>query len=704
MGDEQIAEPSYLETGPVSLEPSLSIFVLPAHLSVNELHDVESALVESHASLTYDITEARLALGKVSQKKRAMLELRAKGLWTKDISDMKIPEPLPKRRRLDTTSGTVESARDAETIDLTQDHHVVEKLEDEKALKRGSDMSLKPPKSRPSSAPPPPEIPTLPPFEEDEIRVIKLDWVFESLKAGRSLPLGPFTIYRGQKIDKPVTASPRATPSSAVTSFTSQMATPRSPSTAKENIVRGAIERAKLDAASSSRSPYHSPTPYKAHHAQAGPSGRQSHKQRPDLHRKSTSEYESGSPLPPLPDWVRDKLVYSCLRSAPLHHPNKAFTNQLEKIKKVRELTLDEIGVRAYSTSMASIAAYPYPLKRVEEVLSLPGCDTRIGNLFAEWKQSEDGTLEAARLLEEDPVFNVLDTFHSIWGVGAKSARDFYYQRQWRSLDDIVEQGWNSLSRVQQIGVKYYDEFLEGISRSEIEGIARTICHHTKLARPDADYDGIGIECIIVGGYRRGKEVSGDVDIILTHRDDRVTHNLIYDVVACLEEHGWITHTLALHLTSSNREQQTLPYRGESGGKPRFDSLDKALVVWQDPHFEDLATPSRPSSKDAPASPDTEPRKRNPNPHRRVDIIISPFKTIGCAVLGWSGATTFERDIRRYAKKAHNWKFDSSGIRTRSGGRVVDLEGQGKTWQERERLVMEGLGIGWRPPEERCTG
>ncbi|KAH1505679.1 hypothetical protein KXV52_001807, partial [Aspergillus fumigatus] len=97
-------------------------------------------------------------------------------------------------------------------------------------------------------------------------------------------------------------------------------------------------------------------------------------------------------------------------------------------------------------------------------------------------------------------------------------------------------------------------------------------------------------------------------------------------------------------------------------------------------------------------------RKRNPNVHRRVDIIISPWRTVGCAVLGWSGDTTFERDLRRYAKKAHGWKFDSSGVRERtSGGQVIDLERGGETWEERERLVLEGLGVGWRPPQERCT-
>lgn len=122
-----------------------------------------------------------------------------------------------------------------------------------------------------------------------------------------------------------------------------------------------------------------------------------------------------------------------------------------------------------------------------------------------------------------------------------------------------------------------------------------------------------------------------------------------------------------------------------------FDTLDKALVVWQDPNFKP-----------------TEDSPNNPNPHRRVDILISPWKTVGCAVLGWTSETTFQRDLRRYCK-VKGLKFDSSGIRSRQAPYDwVDLEdgGRGKpqTMEEAERRVFEGLGLTWRPPEERCTG
>lgn len=83
--------------------------------------------------------------------------------------------------------------------------------------------------------------------------------------------------------------------------------------------------------------------------------------------------------------------------------------------------------------------------------------------------------------------------------------------------------------------------------------------------------------------------------------------------------------------------------------------------------------------------------------------------------MGWSGGTTFQRDLRRYAKNVKGWKFDSSGVRDRANGEVVDVEGfygydgalgkgRAETMEQAEKRVFEGLGLEYREPWERCTG
>lgn len=182
------------------------------------------------------------------------------------------------------------------------------------------------------------------------------------------------------------------------------------------------------------------------------------------LLQKTTTEYEQemSDELPPMPDWVRNGELYACQRSTPAKTPNDAFVEQLRTIRLARILTADEIGVRAYSTSIASIKAYPREITGAREIMMLPGCDVKIANLWIEWKNN-DGVVEEARVAENDADLKVMRLFYEIWGVGEKIAREFYRDKGWRDLDDIVEYGWHELSRVQQIGVKYYDEFLEKI-------------------------------------------------------------------------------------------------------------------------------------------------------------------------------------------------------------------------------------------------
>lgn len=694
------------------------MFVLPTRLSLEDLHTLEEELARFEATLTYDVSEARIFLGTISQRKRAALELRERGVWTEDVgvgvevvaspvvgsgaavtkgkrgktlgSESELSTPSAKRRRLASSKGKGWSQHDP--VDLSR----TDSTESESAG-AGADAESRAPSPLQQHKTPSPSASSVITIEpqtqtqreqdaivpENHVKVVKLEWITQSVKARRALDIDQYVVYHGKVIARPQesTSAKKHTPISSVKKDS-------------EGILARAIGDAASRPALSSQSSYTSRFASSSRH-KGGDSSQHFHP--PTLYRQSTSEHDATILIPPAPDWVKDHVMYACMRSAPLHPPNEAFITQLVKIRKVRELTLDEIGVRAYSTSIAALAAYPYELRTPVEVLSLPGCDTKIANLFVEFRNSVDGKLEAANVLDSDPVISTIHQFYNIWGVGAKTARDFYYKRQWRDLDDVIEHGWNNLSRVQQIGLKYYDEFLAGIPRAEVTEIAKTIHRHANLVRPGCEYDGQGIDCIIVGGYRRGKEISGDIDLVLSHRDERVTKDLVIDVVGSLESEGWITHTLALHMTTSNRAQQTLPFRGDPGAH-HFDSLDKALVVWQDPKFE-VVTNTTGGDAEAEADP-----VKNPNPHRRVDIIISPWRTVGCAVLGWSGDTTFERDLRRYAKKAHGWKFDSSGVRERtSGGHVIDLEKGGRTWEERERLVMEGLGVGWRPATERCT-
>lgn len=770
------------ETQPVpalDLTSSPPIFVLPTHFKPDELHETEDLIFQCGGTLTYDPTEARVFIGRVAQKKRAAFELRARKVWTEEAS---LPDS-GRSYRNDADEDTRADGPARKKLKRGEAEHDL-RASTRQARKRSGSVSAASDVSTKSA-------PTrfLWPDLSDHVMILKLAWLEECLTQEHLLAFEPYIVYTAKIIPNP----------------TGEVSPTKPPvSTRSTKPTTSILERAKAEATtlpdSSASSRFTSRRRFgdPARHSTSPTSTKT---RVPKLLRTMTSEQNSfaENPLPTLPNWASGpNASYACCRSTLMKTANEAFISQLTKIKEARMLTLDDIGVRAYSTSIASVAAYPYPITRAEEITRLPGCEAKIAALWREWYESADDDseryIQTVRDLDADVDLQHLRLFWNIWGVGPETARKFYFEHGWRDLDDVVEFGWDILTRVQQIGVKFYDEFLTKIPRPEVEAIRDVILRHARSVlgvSPSQFGTTADVECVVVGGYRRGKDFSGDVDVILSHREESKTQDLVIDVVHSLESEGWITHTLSLHTTTSDRGQATLPFRTQGRGHG-FDSLDKALCVWQDPNFEtsdssdkendddddndndneegneddeDIrrkADPGNEGSEKQDRSTDQPQRqKKNPNIHRRVDIIISSWRTVGCAVLGWSGGTTFQRDIRRFVSKTRGWKFDSSGVRDRSKGLVLDLEGprragpeglkevlspkspkagkaahgkgkgKGKekmdddvkeheggrhgdemdapmddedSWQARERRLMDGLGIGYRPPEERCTG
>lgn len=503
------------------------VYVLAAHLSINEQHQAEDALSEGGASLTYDIKEANIVLGNISKPRRAKSELQWKGVRVEDVKGSPNAEnptsPLGpedratarKRRKLGDGSDGF-SRRQVDVV--IDDSSTASETEDEPSASPKPTSQLSPYRMSPPSdesspnfiaakdTPPPPIIPG---SLIGRVKVIKLDWLNDSLSAGNVLPLEPYTIYTGKLVppEEPATNRSATIKVEGLKPLTGNKST-----YIKEEVHRGIIERANADPKPSVnryikrdriREAANKDFVGKSFSSSTQTASQQfsRHITRPThLLHQTTSEHDeaASSALPPMPDWVRENKIYACERATPLTSPNQAFIDQLEKIKLARLLTLDEIGVRAYSSSIASLAAYPYPIHSTREILALPSCDHKIAHLFHEY-QTSNGKLQAVADLEADPALKVLHEFYEIWGVGAKTAREFYYDKGWRHLDDIIEHGWKSLSRVQQIGLKYYDEFLLKIPRAEVESIAAIITKHACLVTDK------GIESIIVGGYRRGK-------------------------------------------------------------------------------------------------------------------------------------------------------------------------------------------------------
>lgn len=266
------------------------IFLLPAHLQSEELHNLE----EQIPSLTYDINEAEIILGKISRRERALFELRKHKLATEEMTSPEQHVESPRRKRLRTAAGS---------------QKVSDSDEDEAADK-----------------------------DELTVKVVKLAWLTDSLAVGKVLPLDGYLVYEGRK-------SP-PTP----------MKAPPKPSVRGEDI----LLRAMADARSGSRP------------RSRGGDGYIHRQSKPPLLRQTTSEHDMDLNLPPIPAYLH--TTYSCQRPTPVHPPNEPFIEQLTKIRTARTLMGDRIGVRAYSSAIATLAAYPYTLSSAQGTTTFCTC------------------------------------------------------------------------------------------------------------------------------------------------------------------------------------------------------------------------------------------------------------------------------------------------------------------------------------------
>ncbi|KAK9465109.1 hypothetical protein V1512DRAFT_266700 [Lipomyces arxii] len=346
---------------------------------------------------------------------------------------------------------------------------------------------------------------------------------------------------------------------------------------------------------------------------------------------------------------------YACQRPHPVVCENEELSTIFKKIRDIRDLTSNEVSVRAYSSAIASIRSYPYKIESTDEIKRLPGCGSKIIKLVQEYLDT--GAIESETSKLDTPEIQAIQTLSNVWGVGGRTAYEWYHSKGWKSLDDIKNNHFAGLTKAQKCGVVHYDEFLISLNHEEVTFIGEQIARHARAINPDA-------QAVICGSYRRGLQTHHDVDIVLSVPNSPPgTHlSLLQSLIKSLQKDKYLSEVLTL---------------GGSRGSQR-SLLDVALVVWS----------SKPSA--------TSPLK-----NCRVDIICADWSVVGCTVVGWTGGTTFERDLRMYAK-AKGLKCTNTGITDRNTGKLLDTTAD--TIEEAEKRVFDVLELPYFDPELRNTG
>ncbi|KAH9510309.1 hypothetical protein Btru_042723 [Bulinus truncatus] len=322
---------------------------------------------------------------------------------------------------------------------------------------------------------------------------------------------------------------------------------------------------------------------------------------------------------------------------------NKNITDTLEEMSKMYESTNDKWRAFGYQKAIKGLRNYPKPITSWEEAKSLPGIGRRLADKI--WEIAQSGELRKLKEFESCEMTRVLQLFTNVWGAGPQTAMA-WYQQGLRNIEDLKTKA--NLTSQQKVGVRLYGDLLDRMPREEAGEIEQVVKQAAESIQE-------GIIAQACGSYRRGKATCGDVDVLITHPDGKSHKGIFLKLISKLKESGFLTDDLVSVEESGNQKK----YLG--------------VCKLQDPN-----------------------RK-----HRRLDIIVVPYREYGCALVYFTGSAHFNRSLRHLCK-TQNMSLNEHALKI-----GVVRKGKEKIYEgtvvptPTEESVFEALNIPYRTPEER---
>jgi NAD-dependent DNA ligase len=284
---------------------------------------------------------------------------------------------------------------------------------------------------------------------------------------------------------------------------------------------------------------------------------------------------------------------------------------------------------RAYQKAQQSLMLYDKPITDVKQISDLKGIGKTILAKFQEFVDT--GKLQAIEKEKSNPIY----LFTNIYGVGPKKAQDLIK----KDITTIVQlrENQGELNDKQKLGLQYYEDIEERIPRVEIQDYEKVLEKIFKGLK----FTGASMQ--IVGSYRRGAKNSGDIDIIMTDKQDNP--DLLSRFVGKLVEDGIVLHKLT-------------------------DGKTKVLAIAKLPGKQTA---------------------------RRVDFLYTPLKEYAFAILYFTGSKVFNTVMRQRALNM-GYTLNEHGIYKMVSGKKgarVDQEFPD------EKSIFDFLNMEYKTPEER---
>jgi DNA ligase (NAD+) len=197
---------------------------------------------------------------------------------------------------------------------------------------------------------------------------------------------------------------------------------------------------------------------------------------------------------------------------------NEVLSDLMGKLATIMAKKGEQFKARAYKKAEETIMSFNTDITNIEQLKGKPGIGETIMEKLKEY--IETGKLKLIERERENPE-NILT---DVYGIGPKKAKQLV-EKGIKSISELREKQGEVLNDIQKIGLKYYEDILERIPRSEINEYNEIFQESfNKVREQDSKYE-------IVGSYRRGLKTSGDIDVIITSINYQMFSNFLDNLI-----------------------------------------------------------------------------------------------------------------------------------------------------------------------------
>ena len=259
---------------------------------------------------------------------------------------------------------------------------------------------------------------------------------------------------------------------------------------------------------------------------------------------------------------------------------------------------------------------------------------------------------------------NIVSELSNIYGIGPTKASYYYNKFNINTIKDFIEKinnGEIKITNQIKIGLEYYDKLSTKIPRIVIARLENYI--YNTIHNIDKDF-----LSVICGSFRREKDFSSDVDILITHK--KIISNKKYTgCPADLCQH--YLHKIVTEL------------------KKTFIIPTADLTTNYSTHFQGFG-----NFKHINDLPNIQMNEFNYNSVIRVDIIIVPSDDFYSALLHFTGSGDFNQKLRIQAK-AMDMKLNEYGLFKKIKNKYLKIK------IDSEADIFKELLLKYIPPNKR---